>query len=371
MKDFRMYDITDFVLDEDFIRWVHGNNKESAAFWENWLTRNPDKHLIVAEARRVLESIKIEQQTITSQEIEEETTQLLRTIREQPALSEQPARLMGISRKWWYAAAAAVVIGIAGIRYLLLQKNHEAEQFTYAAIISSKQLVENTNTSNNQAVITLPDGSCVTLAPQSRISYASNFDSLDTREVYLSGEAFFQVTKKPDRPFRVFANEIVAQVLGTSFSVRSFEKNATIQVTVRTGKVSVYSQRTNNNNKAKTPDPQQPGGTILTPNQQLTYEKTGQKFQKALLEEPLVIPAALPSQREHYEDAPVEKVFNELSKAYGINIVYDSEVLKKCTVTADLNNETFYHKLDLICRAIDAKYELIDGQVVIQARGCK
>ena len=88
----------------------------------------------------------------------------------------------------------------------------------------------------------MPDESTVELAANSRIAYANNFDSAGTRDVYLSGEAFFKVTKNPCRPFRVFANEIVTKVLGTSFSVRSFEKDTVIQVTVRTGKVSVYSQ---------------------------------------------------------------------------------------------------------------------------------
>jgi type II secretory pathway component GspD/PulD (secretin) len=66
-----------------------------------------------------------------------------------------------------------------------------------------------------------------------------------------------------------------------------------------------------------------------------------------------------------YEDTPLEEVFTRLGKAYGINIVYDNELVKKSTVTADLKGETFYHKLDLICRAIGAEYEVIDGQVVI------
>ena len=72
-----------------------------------------------------------------------------------------------------------------------------------------------------------------------------------------------------------------------------------------------------------------------------------------------------------YEDMPVEQVFSQLSKAYGISIVYDNELLHMCTVTADLKGETFYHKLDLICRAIGAAYEVIDGQVIIQSGGCQ
>jgi hypothetical protein len=76
-------------------------------------------------------------------------------------------------------------------------------------------------------------------------------------------------------------------------------------------------------------------------------------------------------QRMAYEDVPLEEVFSQLSLAYGIDIVYDSDLLKNCTVTADIRNETFYRQLDLICDAVGAKYELMDGQVVIQLKGCQ
>ena len=71
-----------------------------------------------------------------------------------------------------------------------------------------------------------------------------------------------------------------------------------------------------------------------------------------------------------YDEAPLEKVFGQLSKTYGVSIVYDAELLEKCTVTANLLNETFYTKLELICKAIGARYEIIDGQVVIQSSEC-
>ncbi len=83
-----------------------------------------------------------------------------------------------------------------------------------------------------------------------------------------------------------------------------------------------------------------------------------------------IVPDTL-DQRMSYEDRPVKEVFDQLGKYYGINIVYDNELLNKCTVTADLVNESFYHKLDLICNAIGAKYELLDGQVVVQSSGCQ
>lgn len=368
MKDFRLFDITDFVMDEDFVRWVYERRPEDEAAWRAWLTRNPDKHLVVAEARNILESIYIALPAITAQEIQQETDRLLQTIHQQPV--PKPAKVTRMKARTWYAAAAILIACITGGLYFFSNtKANNKEPFTWENMTASRQLIENVNTSDKPVTIALPDGSAISLAPGSRIGYANHFDSTDNRDVYLSGEAFFEVTKNPDRPFRVFANEIVTKVLGTSFTVRSFENDTTIQVIVRTGKVTVYSQAVTNTRRSATDH--KPGEVILTPNQQLVYEKTGHKFQKVLLDDPLLIVSKVTEQKMEYEDASLIGVFNELSRAYGIGIVYDNDLLEKCTVTADLKNETFYHKLDLICTAIGASYEVIDGQVVIQSNGCQ
>lgn len=367
MKDFRLFDITDFVMDEDFARWVYERRPEDETAWQAWLTRNPDKHLIVAEARSILESIYIAPPVITPREIEDETARLLQTIHQQPATV--PAKLTRMEARNWYAAAAILVACIVGAWLYFAPALREKESFTWEKMTATRRLIEHVNTSDKSVTIALPDGSSLSLAPGSRIGYANHFDSTANRDVYLSGEAFFEVTKNPDRPFRVFANEIVTKVLGTSFSVRSFENDTTIQVIVRTGKVTVYSQAVTNTRRSATDH--KPGEVILTPNQQLVYEKAGHKFQKVLLDDPLLIVSRVTEQKMEYEEASLINVFNELSKAYGISIVYDSELLDKCTVTADLKNESFYHKLDLICTAIGASYEVIDGQVVIQSNGCQ
>jgi ferric-dicitrate binding protein FerR (iron transport regulator) len=366
MKDFRLYDISDFVIDEDFIRWVHEQREEDNLFWNTWLQQHPEKHLVIASARRIVESIRFQQSPINEVEVEQEVSRLLQTISTQQT-TPQPRTGKVISYKWWYAAAV-LLFCITGAWYFFF-RNTNKQPYAYSSMVAAKQLIEHTNTSQKPLVLTLPDGSHITLASKSRVSYAHTFGSNDTakngasRDVYLLGEAFFEVTKNPHRPFRVFANEIVTKVLGTSFTVRSFEKDTTIQVTVKTGKVSVYAQP---------PVQASPkmSEIILTPNQQLVYERSGATFQKVLLSNPaLVVP---PVERSLvYDEAPIERIFSDLSKVYGISIVFDSEVLKKCTVSADLTNEPFYRKLDLICTAIDAHYEVIDGQVVIESSGCK
>jgi len=363
MKDFRLYDISDFVIDEDFIRWVHEQGEEDNLFWVNWLQQNPDKHLVIAEARLVVESIQLQQITIEEKKVEKEVHKLLQTISAAHTPRRQSGRILRITMKYaWQIAAVFLLLCTTGALYLLT-RSKATHPFVYASMTAHRNLIEQANTSQKPLPITLPDGSRIRLSPKSRISYAQNIDTASFRDVYLLGEAFFEVTKNVHRPFRVFANELVTKVLGTSFTIRSFEKDTAIQVIVRTGKVSVYAQ-TQMSGSGKSSE------IIITPNQQLVYEKAAQKFQKDLLGNPVVIAPALEKSMA-YDDAPLEKVFNDLTKAYGINIVCDSEALAKCTVSADLKSESFYQQLDLICRAIGGKYELIDGQVVIESAGCK
>lgn len=372
MKDFRLYDIMDFVMDEDFIRWVQEKRPDDEAFWNHWLKTNPEKHLLVVEARRILESIRIEQRVFTAEEIDQEANKLLHTISD-PSLHQRPrTTIRTFTTRQWVAAAVLAGLIIVTVKLMPVGQVHnmaKTPDYSYAKLIHERPLIEQVNTSGKAINVVLADSSIVELGVNSRISYPRSFDSMSTRDVYLSGEAFFKVVKNPNLPFRVFSNELVTKVLGTSFKVRSFEKDSVIQVIVKTGKVSVYSQATTPEQETAAPD--KLGGIILTPNQQLTYRKEGQKFQKILLDQPSMIVPVMVDRNMIYEDTHVEDVFDQVSKAYGINIVYDADLLRNCTVTADLRNESFYDKLDLVCRAIGATYEVIDGQVVIQTSGCQ
>jgi transmembrane sensor len=373
MKDFRLYDIMDFVMDEDFIRWVQEKKPADEAFWNSWLRSYPQKHLAVAEARRILESIRVEQRIFTPNEIDIEAGKLLQTINGQSLQDKPRTNVRRITRAQWLVAASLAGLIVLAVRmYTPANAGDEkqiAASYSYSKLIADQWLIEKVNTTDKPINITLPDSSVIELSVNSRISYPRSFDSARTRDVYLSGEAFFKVAKNPNLPFRVYANELVTKVLGTSFKVRSFEKDSVIEVTVKTGKVSVYSQAKTTVQETAVPD--KLSGIILTPNQQLTYTKEKQHFQKVLLEQPSMIVSVMVDRNMIYEDTRVEEVFSQISNAYGINIVYDVDLLKDCTVTADLRNELFYDKLDLLCRAIGAGYEVIDGQVVIQSSGCQ
>ncbi|MES1249342.1 MAG: FecR family protein, partial [Chitinophaga rupis] len=295
-----MFSLMDFIQDANFIRWVREKDPADNKDWEEWLAQHPDKRSLVAEARRVLESIEIPQKPISPKVIQLETQKLLETIGvglsaletdDRPASSVGGA-FYGKTRKWWLAAAILAPLAM-GIFYFQKSWDSHPQKFAYSAVVSSRHLIERVNTSEKTDTLQFPDGSEVRLAPNSRISYPAGFDTAAVREVYLSGQAFFQVVKNPRHPFRVITGEVVTKVLGTSFCVRSFEKDTTIQVVVRTGKVSVYSQAIPgepvNLSSGHSVPTESRGEIILTCNQRLVYKKTAQKFQKLLLESPTLI----------------------------------------------------------------------------------
>ena len=106
-------------------------------------------------------------------------------------------------------------------------------------------------------VIFLPDGSTVFLSPGSRLNYPSTFDGLKKREVYLQGQAYFDIKHNATRPFVVHTGKVETTVLGTAFNIKAKQDEKDITVTVTRGKVRVS-------------DPHKTLG-VITPQQQIRY----------------------------------------------------------------------------------------------------
>ena len=214
-------------------------------------------------------------------------------------------------------------------------------------------------------LVLLSDGSSILLKENSRLSYPKKFDD-KKREVFLDGEAFFEIAKNPNQPFLVYANEIVTKVIGTSFSIVAKKGQRNINVSVNTGKVSVYSLKEVQSKKIKT----EVKGVLVTENQQIVFDKKQTNFIKLLVDQPIVINQNNLHQFE-FKDANAAEVFSVIQKAYSVNIVFDEEMLKNCPITASLIDEPLLGKIELVCQAIEAEYEVLEGQIVITGKGCK
>jgi ferric-dicitrate binding protein FerR (iron transport regulator) len=269
-------------------------------------------------------------------------------------------------KRLYYITAAAIVTGlvISGFTFLF----SSPETFSYDQSRQRNKLSENVNKTAAPQRITLEDGSYVILQPASKIAYSQHVSS-NKREVYLEGQAFFQVAKDPTRPFYVYTNDLVTKVLGTSFDVLAFPNNDTVSIIVHTGKVTVYKRKSNQAEQelAKT------NATIITPNQQVQFNRHQASITRTIAGQPQVINTSIIKSASQlvFTDAAASDVLLSIQKAYGISIVFDEELLSHCSFTGTFTNETFFEKINLVCKAIEATYEQADGQVIITGHDCE
>jgi transmembrane sensor len=385
MKEQEFNSIDDLLASELFRKWIIDKDEDAANFFSQWIDKNPARLEWVAAAKAIIEALTQNSNRLSDQEIKTEADRIqekILSLNPQSYEDEEPGYLeawndgkeqgsKGILlslRTRYVAGVAACLMIIAGI-YWYSGKNIQpaSNNNAYKAFMQEtehKSFEYNNNTDGEQRIV-LSDGSEVVLEKNSRLTYAANFSS-GKREVYLEGNAFFNITRNPERPFIVYTQTIVTKVLGTSFYVKANTKAETASVVVKTGKVSVFKRENFTSTDAGSATLK---GMVIMPNQQVIYDITNEQMNKSLVEKPAMATQA--AYNFEFDDTPATEVFKALQAAYGVPVLLDEEVMRSCTISASLGNENFYEKLRIICKIINATYEVIDGTVVINTKGCK
>jgi transmembrane sensor len=139
-------------------------------------------------------------------------------------------RSFSVKRMLVKALVAAAAIFILGLTWLSFNKNKRVQN-------NKETIVETGTQKESRSTMTLPDGSIVRLNARSKVSYAEGFAK--TREVYLTGEAYFEVTHNETIPFIVHTDEADIKVLGTKFNVRNYSNEQKMEAALLTGSIEL------------------------------------------------------------------------------------------------------------------------------------
>ena len=172
-----------------------------------------------------------------------------------------------------------------------------------------------------QHTLRLPDGSRVTLAPQSQLRYPTQF-AASMRDVYLEGEAFFEVSKKPHRPFRVHSGAWVTRVLGTTFNVSAVPGAGRMAVSLVEGRVEVRDQQTIYR---------------LRPGQQLLADhRTGRVYRQ-----PFSTTKVTGWRQRHliFQNEKLADVADQIERLYGVKLVFADTATANVRLWATFRNE--------------------------------
>jgi transmembrane sensor len=264
----------------------------------------------------------------------------------------------------WLAIAASVML-VLGTGYYFTQNVNSTGEITGVSELQLK-LIENTE--GKVMAVALEDGSKVFLNPGAELRFPEHF-SPHKREVSLNGEAFFEVSENSNSPFFVNAGQITTKVLGTSFRVKAPRSGEKVEVSVRTGKVSVYESAKEESSQSS----KNGSGVILNPNHQVTFLKRDKLFLTKLVENPVALPKR-DQQVQYsfdYNDVPLSKVLSEIEDTYSIDLEVERKSLGDCPLTANISKKGLYQQLDLICAVIQGTYEVKATTILISGKGCE
>ena len=389
----------ELVFSRSFRNWVLDKDSPDAGFWDDWVTRHPERLEMVHHAKAVIYALQLNLKRLSDEEIDSEVQKALQRLKDAPReipdeppfhprrpggrsrWSLRPRRLPGATPfSGRYARPlewAALFCGICLVGYFLYRQvtpRHRDVLQSFLSSHSKEPVRQKTGDSTKDKALLLPDGSKAWLTTGSKLYYSDRLPTANgKREVYLDGEAFFDIKKNAARPFYVYTGHVITKVLGTSFRVRAWRSDPKTTVIVRTGKVSVYREEDFYTHASGNSEP---GGVVLTPNQEIIYdhdrEGENRRLNKTLSDNPeLLAGRGAADTAMAFSGTPIKEVFRRLQNAYGIPILYDEETVASCSLFATMGNESFYDKLNIICKAIGASYEMIDGNIVVTAPGCK
>lgn len=360
-KNYQNFTTEDFVLDEDFQHWVMHPDEENSNRWALFMEQYPGKQEQINQAKMIVHAVQPFEPPVSEE--------VLSNIFNQITQNTKPVRKM----RFGFWAAAASLLALMAIGGLLHFHQDSSQLATFETMNSKdigmgkivladgtihefdteKTTIQQTASGNlrvnndtiaehplntqaghvamNQIIIpygkrsdiTLADGTHIWLNSGSQISYPVTFSD-KSREVYLLGEAFFDVKKDPARPFIVYTKDIKLKVLGTRFNVSSFANDATTQAVLLTGKITAVKSK----GFSATYE--------LLPGERIVFNKVEEVLTKDKVDVELY--SSWINGYLIFRNEPVTGIFNKLERSYNKHIV----------VEIGLENVTFSGKLDLI-----------------------
>ncbi|MBL4678109.1 MAG: FecR domain-containing protein [Mucilaginibacter sp.] len=243
------------------------------------------------------------------------------------------------------AAAAVVVLAAGWLGYTLLLK--PAGKAVY---------LSETTLSGQKKQIILEDGTKVILGPESSFSYPKVFEA-GRRVVTINGEAYFEVSKNPHRPFIVQTPSLNVQVLGTHFNVNARKDETINTVSLLEGKVKVNLREEKNEEY------------LLKPGQELSVNRNNhQVFQHAF------DPASVMGWLNNvliFRNEDLGAIAPRIEKMYGVKIVFTDQETADTRIYAKFDNQSLVDVMKTICASGTLAYHQEGNKIYINLNADK
>ncbi len=195
-------------------------------------------------------------------------------------------------------------------------------------------------------LVKLADGSEIILNADSKLRYPANFQG-KTREVYLVGEAYFEIKHDISKPFIVHTSNLFTTVLGTKFNISAFPDEKNISVSLIEGRVKVTELKSNSVVK----------NSILHPDEKLVYNvgNSTSKIEQSNIEDAI----GWEKNVLKFKDEPLHNVFIQLERAYGVRFEIASKSFENYLITTNFQNASIWEISEIIKKLTGLDYKTV------------
>ena len=326
ISKYKNYSIQDYVLDVDFIAWTKQMSEENEEIWATVSSLYPTQALNIQEAKEFLLNATIVDKDMTTgqqQRIWQAIEEQLKLVNRKP-----------VYRLNWLKIAAIILLtaGIGLIAHYVSTNEREIKT-TYAEIRH----------------IELPDHSKITLNANSSIRYSNNWSSKQPREVWLTGEAYFEVNHlhkgtaaiESGERFIVHADGVDIEVLGTAFNVNN--RHEVAKITLTSGKIELKFKDQNIPN------------VVMQPGEFVSYRDGETRIEKKTEN-----PRQASSWKEHqwvFNKTSLKEVLQLLKDNFGLDAKVEDTTLFQQTISGSISSDNSQILLNGLSTLMDIKIE--------------
>jgi ferric-dicitrate binding protein FerR (iron transport regulator) len=306
---------------------------------------NPEEIAAIHEWYNSFETEQDPADFITSQQQKELKFRLLTNIKRNVASLElkstQTNKRKTVSRTLYLlSGVAAMLILTIGV-FFYVQKKSSFSDLGDVHVVNMTKAIQK---------LVLSDGSIVWLNPKSKVIYPHNFTST-LRKVQMQGEAFFEVSPDPKRPFIIYSGNVITRVWGTSFRIRAYE-NIPFELSVLTGKVSVQLQTRKDSE------------LIVLPQQTATYLTASDLLKKGI-EKKTSAMSIWHKETMTFDNEPIREVIKVLNAQFKVNISTADEKLLDYVLKADFNDQSLPSILEMLRKSLNVENEISDDGIIL------
>lgn len=362
------YTVEELVINDSFIAYCTQRNAADIAYWDQYLLKHPEALITIEEARKLVLGLRYmlqkKQNELSATDDSPEHALYVASDKNARYTDEQPVRRRGLGWKKWTAIAACLLLLITAGIYLPDRPGKSGTPLSLAVKTNTGSGETAQSQPGEHKTIFLPDSTKVLLNAGSRLLVSPGFGKLD-RNVYLTGEALFEVAHNKTLPFIVHVAQYKIKAVGTRFNVKAYTNDRYSETSLLEGKVQILLPRGNNdiiyktlqvNQKfvMNTPDSMT---TKVTPKPDvvpLSYHDSNQNIETAWVSNLLI-----------FENQPLSEIKNILERAYNVTINITNNDVARYHYTATFQHEAIEEVLKALQLSYSFSYKKEGNQITI------